>query len=160
MQIENDYDKEVYNGDIGYIDNVDPDAGEIIASFDGRAVTYGFGELNMLVPAYAATIHKSQGSEYPAASSRCSRSNTPCYNAPCSTPASPAANGCRAGWPKESHRHSGAQRFRPAAMVEAGGMAGRGCCEASTGILLGLRYYLLGSGTIGQRRSPRDVGGR
>ncbi len=66
MQIENDYDKEVYNGDIGYIDDVDPDAGELSASFDGRAVTYGFGELDTLVPAYAATIHKSQGSEYPA----------------------------------------------------------------------------------------------
>ena len=66
MQIENDYDKEVYNGDIGYIDDVDPDAGELTATFDGRAVTYGFGELDTLVPAYAATIHKSQGSEYPA----------------------------------------------------------------------------------------------
>ena len=66
MQIENDYDKEVYNGDIGYIDDVDPDDGELTASFDGRAVVYGFGELDTLVPAYAATIHKSQGSEYPA----------------------------------------------------------------------------------------------
>jgi exodeoxyribonuclease V alpha subunit len=66
MQIENDYDKDVYNGDIGYIDDVDPDAGELTTSFDGRAVTYGFGELDTLVPAYAATIHKSQGSEYPA----------------------------------------------------------------------------------------------
>ena len=66
MQIENDYDKEVYNGDIGYIDDVDPEAGELVASFDGRSVTYGFGELDTLVPAYAATIHKSQGSEYPA----------------------------------------------------------------------------------------------
>jgi exodeoxyribonuclease V alpha subunit len=66
MQIENDYDKEVYNGDIGYIDHVDPNAGEIVANFDGRSVTYGFGELDMMVPAYAATIHKSQGSEYPA----------------------------------------------------------------------------------------------
>jgi exodeoxyribonuclease V alpha subunit len=66
MQIENDYDKEVYNGDIGTISNVDPDGGEIAVSFDGRSVIYGFGELDMLVPAYAATIHKSQGSEYPA----------------------------------------------------------------------------------------------
>src|SRR4249919_1442732 len=66
MQIENDYDKEVYNGDIGYIDDVDANASEVITSFDGRSVTYGFGELDMLVPAYAATIHKSQGSEYPA----------------------------------------------------------------------------------------------
>jgi exodeoxyribonuclease V alpha subunit len=66
MQIENDYDKEVYNGDIGNIDSINPADGELDANFDGRAVTYGFGELDMLVPAYAATIHKSQGSEYPA----------------------------------------------------------------------------------------------
>ena len=66
MQIENDYDKEVYNGDIGYVDDVDPDADELTARFDSQTVTYGFGELDALVPAYAATIHKSQGSEYPA----------------------------------------------------------------------------------------------
>jgi exodeoxyribonuclease V alpha subunit len=66
MQIENDYDKEVCDGNIGTIEGVDPDAGEIVVSFAGRSVTYGFGELDMLVPAYAATIHKSQGSEYPA----------------------------------------------------------------------------------------------
>jgi exodeoxyribonuclease V alpha subunit len=66
MQIENDYDNDVYNGDIGYIDEVDPDVGELNVSFDGRSVTYGFGELDTLVPAYAVTIHKSQGSEYPA----------------------------------------------------------------------------------------------
>ena len=66
MQIDNDYAKEVYNGDIGYIEDVDLDDGELTVSFDGRSVTYGFGELDTLVPAYAATIHKSQGSEYPA----------------------------------------------------------------------------------------------
>jgi exodeoxyribonuclease V alpha subunit len=66
MQIENDYDKDVYNGDIGYIDNVNSDDGELVVRFDGRTVTYGFGELDTLVPAYAVTIHKSQGSEYPA----------------------------------------------------------------------------------------------
>jgi exodeoxyribonuclease V alpha subunit len=66
MQIENDYDKEVYNGDIGYVEDVEPDDGELTVSFDGRSVTYAFGELDTLVPAYAATIHKSQGSEYPA----------------------------------------------------------------------------------------------
>jgi exodeoxyribonuclease V alpha subunit len=66
MQIENDYAKEVYNGDIGYIEDVDLDDGELTISFDDRSVTYGFGELDTLVPAYAATIHKSQGSEYPA----------------------------------------------------------------------------------------------
>jgi exodeoxyribonuclease V alpha subunit len=46
MQIQNDYDKEVYNGDIGYVDEVDLDDGELIASFDGRAVSYAFGELD------------------------------------------------------------------------------------------------------------------
>ena len=66
MQIENDYDKDVYNGDIGHIIDVDHDDGEIVVRFDIRSVTYEFGELDMLVPAYAATIHKSQGSEYPA----------------------------------------------------------------------------------------------
>jgi exodeoxyribonuclease V alpha subunit len=66
MQIENDYDKEVYNGDIGYVEGVDANEGELTASFDGRSVSYLFGELDTLVLAYAATIHKSQGSEYPA----------------------------------------------------------------------------------------------
>jgi exodeoxyribonuclease V alpha subunit len=66
MQIENDYDKEVYNGDIAYVEKVDPDEGELSVTFDGRAVIYGFGELDAVVPAYAVTIHKSQGSEYPA----------------------------------------------------------------------------------------------
>src|ERR1700722_5084483 len=66
MQIENDYDKEVYNGDIGYIVDVDPEAGELVASFDGRSVTYGFGELDTLVPAYPPPTPKSQGPEYPA----------------------------------------------------------------------------------------------
>ena len=46
MQIENDYDKEVYNGDIGFVTDVEPDEGELTASFDGRTVTYGFGELD------------------------------------------------------------------------------------------------------------------
>ena len=66
MQIENDYDREVYNGDIGAVADVDPEAGELTARFEGRDLLYGFGELDALVPAYAATVHKSQGSEYPA----------------------------------------------------------------------------------------------
>ena len=66
MQIENDYDKDVFNGDIGYVREVAPELGELTAVFDGRSVVYGFGELDALVPAYAVTIHKSQGSEYPA----------------------------------------------------------------------------------------------
>ena len=57
---------DVYNGDIGQVADVDPEAGELTARFDGREHVYGFGELDTLVPAYAATVHKSQGSEYPA----------------------------------------------------------------------------------------------
>jgi exodeoxyribonuclease V alpha subunit len=66
MQIENDYDKDVYNGDLGIVSRIDMEEGELVVDFEGREVTYGFGELDELVLAYATTIHKSQGSEYPA----------------------------------------------------------------------------------------------
>jgi exodeoxyribonuclease V alpha subunit len=66
MQIENDYDKETYNGDLGLVESIDPDAQEMTISFDGRAVAYQFGELDQVSLAYATSIHKSQGSEYPA----------------------------------------------------------------------------------------------
>ena len=66
MQVENDYDKDIYNGDLGIVSAIDVEEGELVADFDGRKVTYGFGELDELVLAYATTIHKSQGSEYPA----------------------------------------------------------------------------------------------
>ncbi|TWA94867.1 exodeoxyribonuclease V alpha subunit [Azospirillum brasilense] len=65
MQVENNYDKEVYNGDLGIVSAVDPEEGVLTATFDGRPVTYEFGELDEIVLAYATTIHKSQGSEYP-----------------------------------------------------------------------------------------------
>jgi exodeoxyribonuclease V alpha subunit len=66
MQTANDYDKDVFNGDIGFVRTVDLDAQEIVIDFDGRLVTYDFGELDEVSPAYATTIHKAQGSEYPA----------------------------------------------------------------------------------------------
>jgi exodeoxyribonuclease V alpha subunit len=66
MQIENDYDKEVYNGDLGLVSRIDVEESELTVDFDGREVIYGFAELDELVLAYATTIHKSQGSEYPA----------------------------------------------------------------------------------------------
>ncbi|HWR39197.1 MAG TPA: ATP-dependent RecD-like DNA helicase [Patescibacteria group bacterium] len=66
MQIENDYDKEVYNGDLGFIQKVDTENTELVIDFDGRPVNYDFGELDQITPAYATSIHKSQGSEYPA----------------------------------------------------------------------------------------------
>ncbi len=66
MQIENDYEKEVFNGDIGYVTTTDVRAGLLTVSFDGRDVAYTADQLDTLVPAYATTIHKAQGSEYPA----------------------------------------------------------------------------------------------
>ena len=66
MQIANDYEKEVFNGDLGTVDAIDADNNELTVLFEGRAVVYAWGELDHLVPAYACTIHKSQGSEVPA----------------------------------------------------------------------------------------------
>ncbi len=66
MQTENDYDRDVFNGDLGTVLRIDEVEGLLVAGFDGREVEYPFGELDTVVPAYATTIHKSQGSEYPA----------------------------------------------------------------------------------------------
>ena len=65
MQIKNDYDKEVFNGDIGEVSDVNLEDRELTVTFDNRSVVYDSSELDELVLAYAATIHKSQGSEYP-----------------------------------------------------------------------------------------------
>jgi exodeoxyribonuclease V alpha subunit len=66
MQAENDYGKEVFNGDLGLVRAVDAEAGEQVAEFDRRGVRYDFGELDELVLVYVTTVHKAQGSEYPA----------------------------------------------------------------------------------------------
>lgn len=65
MQIRNNYDKEVFNGDIGEIISVDLENRELTVDFDGRTVVYDITELDELVLAYATTIHKAQGSEFP-----------------------------------------------------------------------------------------------
>ncbi|MGC2063146.1 MAG: ATP-dependent RecD-like DNA helicase [Thermodesulfovibrionales bacterium] len=65
MQIRNNYDKDVFNGDIGRISSIDLEEQSILVNFDGRQAAYDFIELDEIVLAYAISVHKSQGSEYP-----------------------------------------------------------------------------------------------
>ena len=64
IQLKNNYEKDIYNGDIGFINGIDLEAEEISVNFDGRTVRYGFYELDEITLSYAITIHKSQGSEF------------------------------------------------------------------------------------------------
>ena len=66
MQLRNNYDKDVFNGDVGFVQSVDLSDRSLMALFDGRPVRYSSGDLDELALSYATTIHKSQGSEYPA----------------------------------------------------------------------------------------------
>jgi exodeoxyribonuclease V alpha subunit len=66
MQTRNNYDKEVYNGDIGRVVRLDLENQIMVVRIDDRPVPYDFGELDELVHAFAVSVHKSQGSEYPA----------------------------------------------------------------------------------------------
>ena len=65
MQLRNNYDKDVFNGDLGFVESVDMEERILFVNFDGRLVEYDASELDELTLAYATTIHKSQGSEYP-----------------------------------------------------------------------------------------------
>lgn len=65
LQLRNNYDKDVFNGDVGRIEQIDLEEGEIGVDFEGRSVTYEFSDLDELTLAYAMSVHKSQGSEYP-----------------------------------------------------------------------------------------------
>ncbi len=66
MQVRNNYDKGVFNGDIGRIASLDHELQEAVVTFEGRPVGYDYSDLDELMPAYATSVHKSQGSEYPA----------------------------------------------------------------------------------------------
>jgi exodeoxyribonuclease V alpha subunit len=65
LQLRNDYDKDVFNGDVGRIEQIDLEEGEVRVNFEGRQVTYELSDLDELTLAYAMSVHKSQGSEYP-----------------------------------------------------------------------------------------------
>ena len=107
------------NGDVGYIDDVAREAGEVKASFDGRSMTYGFGELDTLVPAYAAAIHKSQGSEL-------SRRDHPCPHPALRNVAAKSPLHRRYAWQealwlssaRKGHRDCGSQRNWPATLIK------------------------------------------
>ena len=66
MQIRNDYDREVWNGDVGQLTHIDTNAAKLYVRFPEREHQYGFEELGDLIPAYAISVHRAQGSEYPA----------------------------------------------------------------------------------------------
>ncbi len=66
MQTENDYERDIFNGDLGQITSINHKASELLAQFDNREITFQFSDLEVVVPAYAMTVHKAQGSEYPA----------------------------------------------------------------------------------------------
>jgi len=65
MQVKNNYDKEIFNGDIGRIIKVIPENQEVVISFDGKEISYDYQDLDEIIHAYAISVHKSQGSEYP-----------------------------------------------------------------------------------------------
>ena len=127
MQVTNDYEREVYNGDLGIVRRIDLEEGELVVDFEGREVAYGFGELDELVLAYATTIHKSQGSEYPAVVIPVTTQHYPML------PAQPALHrrhpGQAAGGAGRAAQGAGdrrPERQRPAPLVEAEGVARRG----------------------------------
>ena len=65
IQTENDYDKDVFNGDLGVVESINRIEQEMVVNFEGRRVPYDFGDLDELSLAYVLSIHKSQGSEFP-----------------------------------------------------------------------------------------------
>lgn len=65
MQLRNNYDKDIFNGDMGLIQSLDLEDQEMIVDIEGKSVTYDFSDLDEITLAYAISVHKSQGSEYP-----------------------------------------------------------------------------------------------
>ncbi len=85
MQIRENYDKEVFNGDIGQIIRIEKEMQELTITSDGRVVEYDYSDLDELVLAYAVSFHKGQGSEYPCVVIPLLTSTISCSNGTCCT---------------------------------------------------------------------------
>ena len=110
IQTENDYDKDVFNGDVGIVERVDMVEQQVAVRFDERAVKYDFGELDEISLAYAITIHKSQGSEFPAVVIRSPPNTTCCSNEPDLHGNHAGQAAARADRAEEGVGHRGSQR--------------------------------------------------
>ena len=133
---------------------MDPDAGELTARFEGRDLLYGFGELDTLVPAYAATVHKSQGSEYPAVVIPVLTQHYAMLRRNLLyTGVTRGKRSGGAGGPEEGGGHRRAQRLGTSALVEAGRMAGR--CEGRSGSRNRSRCAVFSGAAVDRRHAKR-----
>ncbi len=156
MQIENDYDKEVYNGDIGYIDDVDPDAGELTASFDGRAVDLRLRRTRHAGAGLCRDDPQEPGLGVPG---RRHPGHDPALRHAAAEPAlhrrHPRQAAGRAGRPEEGRRHRGQERLGPAALVEAARVARTARAQAGLASAIQSRLSLRG-----QTDQDGDIRGR
>ena len=124
MQLENDYDREVYNGDLGRVMRIDREQNLVTVEIDGRPLSYAVSELDALAPAYATTVHKAQGSEYPSSCCRSAAITAACCGATSSIPRSraPSASSC------SSSRATRSSWRSPGGPSRAAGRSCASCC--------------------------------
>jgi hypothetical protein len=116
MQVENDYDKEVYDGDIGFVEEVDSEAGDLTAGFDDRSVTYGFGELDHPQEPGVGISSGDHSRDDPALRHAATEPALHRHHQ--------GQEACRAGGPEKGRSHRCPQCLGTAEVVKTGGMAG------------------------------------